>query len=235
MHQKLVKQAFEEIKKIEEKKLGVIISDTQASELLSITLKEDYKTPLSDRTLRDIFNGLIDIKKSKVVVSLCKFLNYKSYEEFKTKNSILPNLPEIKKPTEPTLNLIEKTQTFIQRNKVSIMIPFILLFTGIAFYASTKQRWMVWNENHYEEVSFNTKKYSLEQLKLYKEDRIKYFKKIEGTCEYPFFNKAGKPTIWYGRNRSGDLELFTSVGLHPETGKTLKHITPYMIKKYICK
>ena len=30
------------------------------------------------------------------------------------------------------------------------------------------------------------------------------------------------------------LQYFTALGLHPETGKTLKPITQYMIDKYIC-
>jgi len=40
--------------------------------------------------------------------------------------------------------------------------------------------------------------------------------------------------IWYGRNIKKELEFFTSLGLHPETGKTLDPITDYMIKKYAC-
>lgn len=32
----------------------------------------------------------------------------------------------------------------------------------------------------------------------------------------------------------GKLEYFTSLGLHQETGKTLKTITKYMINEYIC-
>lgn len=93
---------------------------------------------------------------------------------------------------------------------------------------------MIWKDDHYEEVSFDTKKYELGKLKLYKEDRIKSFTKIKVNCEYDFFDKAGAPQVWYYKNDLGELELFTSVGLHPETGTTLKPISAYMIHKYIC-
>ena len=245
MHQKLVTQALKKIKKKEEGKLDIPVSDTQASELLSTILSEDYKTPLSDRRLRDIHNGLIKIKKPQVLLSLCHFLEYKNYEDFKAKNETevppvifdMGNSDQsevIEDSPDPPNNFLIKTKCFVKKNKVHITILFISLCIGIAFYASTKQRWMVWKEDHYEEVPFNTKKYKLGQLKLYKEERIKHFKKIKGTCEYHFYDEAGEPAIWYGRNNTGELELFTSIGLHPETGKTLKHITPYMIDKYIC-
>ena len=48
-------------------------------------------------------------------------------------------------------------------------------------------------------------------------------------------NQDGREQIWYGKNNRGELEFFTSQGLHPETKKTLKKITKYMIDKYVCK
>ncbi len=71
-------------------------------------------------------------------------------------------------------------------------------------------------------------------LKLYNADRIEHFRKIDPNCETDFFKNDGTEMLWYGKNKSGELEFFTSVGLHPETGKTLKKITKYIIKKYIC-
>lgn len=40
--------------------------------------------------------------------------------------------------------------------------------------------------------------------------------------------------LWYGKNNSGEIEYFTALDKHPKTGKTLKKITDYMIRKYIC-
>jgi hypothetical protein len=97
-----------------------------------------------------------------------------------------------------------------------------------------KQRWMIWNNNQYVEVSFDVEKYGLSNLKLYKYERIKNFKEVKPDCNYTFFKLDGSENLWYQKSTDGELEFFTSFGLHPETGKTLKKITPYMIRKYIC-
>ncbi len=93
---------------------------------------------------------------------------------------------------------------------------------------------MIWQHDHYEEVDFDTEKYKVNQLKILKEERIDFFKKVTPTCDYSFFNKDGSRRIWYGKNRNKDLEYFTALGLHPQTGKTLKPITKYIIDKYLC-
>ncbi|WP_339609501.1 hypothetical protein [uncultured Planktosalinus sp.] len=72
------------------------------------------------------------------------------------------------------------------------------------------------------------------QLKLYNEDRIAHFKKIEADCDTPYRTADGNALVWYGKNKEGALEYFTSHGLHPETGKTLKELTLYMFEKHAC-
>jgi hypothetical protein len=77
-------------------------------------------------------------------------------------------------------------------NKLLIFGSGFLFFTSMLLTVNNvlnnKVKWMVWQDDHYIEVNFDTKKYDLNQLKYYKEDRIKKFKKIRPTCEYPFFN-----------------------------------------------
>ena len=93
---------------------------------------------------------------------------------------------------------------------------------------------MIWDNDHYVEVKFDIEKYNISQLKYYKEERIKFFKRIEPDCNYEFFSSDGSVMVWYGKNAKKELQYFTDYGLHPETGKTLKPITDYMINKYIC-
>ena len=93
---------------------------------------------------------------------------------------------------------------------------------------------MVWNEDHYVEVNFDVRTYDVKQIKAFKEERITYFKKVTPACDYSFFNDNGSVRIWYGKNPEKELEYFTALGLHPETGITLKPITQYMINKHIC-
>nr|WP_321222415.1 hypothetical protein [uncultured Psychroserpens sp.] len=82
----------------------------------------------------------------------------------------------------------------------------------------------------YIKVDFDTENYKVKQLKLYKEERIKFFKKFSCDClETPFFKDNVSNIIWYGKNKNKELEYFTDLWRHPETGKTLKPITQYMI------
>ena len=97
-----------------------------------------------------------------------------------------------------------------------------------------QQRWMVWQEDRYVGVKFNTEKYDIGQLRLYKKDRIEKFRKVTLPCDAVFFNDNGTVNFWYGKNNRKELEYFTSLGLHPQTGKTLKPITEHMIKTHIC-
>lgn len=225
MYIEIVKEAFEKTKEIIEKRDGIKISNTKASEYLSDFLQQEYKVSFSDKSLRDVCNGKTPIKQAKVSEALCKFLEYDNYADYIDKNSL---------PSKEML-IENKPVFFVKKHKVKFIIgsAFVVILV-IFFLSAKKQRWMVWNKDHYEEVIFDTKKYSIGQLKLYKEERILFFKKLEATCEVEYFDKSGKPKIWYGKNSKKELEIFTSYGLHPETGKTLKPISKYMIKKYFC-
>jgi hypothetical protein len=97
---------------------------------------------------------------------------------------------------------------------------------------------MVWNKDHYEEVSCDmvSNKMSLVSPIITKreENIISNFKKIK-VCDTTSFFKLGKPSVWYGKSFEGDYDCFTAPGLHPETGKTLKPITQYIVDKYLLK
>ncbi|KAA1247250.1 hypothetical protein [Aquimarina sp. RZ0] len=44
-----------------------------------------------------------------------------------------------------------------------------------------------------------------------------------------------KPRVWYYKNKKDEIEYFTSSGIHPVNGETLKKITPYIIETYVPK
>ena len=94
---------------------------------------------------------------------------------------------------------------------------------------------MIWVKNHYEAVEFDKVKYSaavspLNQIVLDK------FKKI-AVCDTTTFFKNGdvdNPLVWYGKAPDNkEYEYFIPSRLHPETGKTLKPISTYIIMEYI--
>ena len=157
-----------------------------------------------------------------------EYLDYKNYEDFVSKNiSVSKVEADVVEIPKPYFKVNKK-------NKFTVIAISIFLFVLLIGTTINQPRWMVWNNDHYIEVNFDLKKYDIGELEVYSEERIKYLKKIKANCEVEFFDKSGDVKIWYGKNRQSDLELFTSIGLHPETGKTLKPITKYMIKKYFC-
>ncbi|WP_422104633.1 hypothetical protein [Winogradskyella sp.] len=145
------------------------------------------------------------------------------------------NDKKLSEPNEIPQNRYNRIIIYIRKNSLKILLITILIAGILIIIPSfNSQRWMIWQEDHYVEVKFDLEKYSISQLKLYKEERIEKFKKINPDCKYEFFNKDGSVRVWYGKNIKKELQFFTDYGLHPETGKTLKPITDYMINKYLC-
>jgi len=230
MHQLLILKTFEKVIDDERKATGIEPSITSASKILSDYILETQKIPFGDKSLYNYYkaskskeNDDILIKQPKVVQAMCAYLDYESFEDFKAANGLITS----KSKTSNNVITIHK--------KLLIAIGLgVIILTAVIVYTITKERWMVWKQDRYIEVRFDPEKYKLNQLKLYNENRIENFKKIEVDCNTTFFDKSGNVKVWYAKNRKKELEYFSNLGLHPETGKTLKPITAYMINKYVC-
>jgi len=225
MHRKLLINAYEKAKKEQG-----LIKKTHVTEFLSEYITNQTKEPYGEKIIRINYNKAISSTNEKVELksfaaeSLCHYLGDKTYLEY---------LAEAKRD-----KLQVETKSFFKKNRLRILFITLVIIIGIIIVrtiALNSQRWMIWEEDHYIEVEFDTEKYSITDLKLYKEERIEKFKKIEPNCNTIFFKSNGTENLWYGKNKNKKLDFFTSFGLHPETGKTLKPITNYMIEKYICK
>ena len=233
MHRKLIEEAFKKAEKdlIDEGHASPSVDKraTHLSQVLEVNSNYGSKTfhKLYNKTLN--VNDKIEIKRQDVVLGICQYLGYPDYESCKKICDVDTDAP---KQSEETTLPAPRSKKFILT--ISISIAFVLII-GICYQVfMPKQQWMEWQENHYIEVNYNAQKLRNGTLKLYKEERILYFKKIEPDCNTDFFTDKGIENLWYGKNEKGELEFFTDQGLHPETGKTLKAITPYMIRKYIC-
>lgn len=183
-----------------------------------------------ERSLRSKYNALKNDANEHtefnryVKDALSQYLGYTDYLEFtkhhgRTENSIKNNT-----------DFWEQ----IKKKKWPISIIGIMLIAASFILMMDTQKWMEWQEEHFVEVPFDSEKLTQGILKVFKEERIQNFKKMNPNCETEFFNKKGNATIWYGKNQKMKLEYFTDIGLHPETGRSLKPITSYMIKKHIC-
>ena len=230
MHKTLIIQAFNKAETLRKEQGEKIPSLIHIAEDLASFVEKIEGLGLNEKSYR-IYRGdakkLVDtsddinIKQLKVINGLSKFLGYVNYEDYA--NSLNGK------------SFVKTLGAFIRKNKVILIILFFLLASLTAYYSINKLRWMAWDEDHYVETTFDVGRYNIGELKPYKEERIKYFKKIKPNCETEFFTVNNKVKLWYGKNKKKELEFFTALGLHPETGKTLDPITVYMIKKYICK
>lgn len=96
-----------------------------------------------------------------------------------------------------------------------------------------KKECMQWQENHYELVDCNCKSQgfgAVNEIKPIVENEVGLQKIVPN--EATVFFKNGKAVVWYCKTNDG-IECFTSHGTHPETGKALRPITIYIIKKYL--
>ncbi len=89
---------------------------------------------------------------------------------------------------------------------------------------------MVWKENHYETIGCSENVSPNLTVVPVDEKLLDYFHKIEISDTTTFF-EAGKPAVWYMK-MDGEVEFYSAPGNHPITGKQLKPVTSYMVKKY---
>lgn len=234
-------------------------SVNQCAKKLSLIISETF--PYGDRSLRDFYNvarnnpsDSVDIPQPQVVNALANYLGYKNFmllnKDIEDQNSELSqdhnkerdrnfgfekDLNEKGVKEKGLLNIFWGKQ---RKNKKPIKVIIgaflLIILAGTLFIYLKKPNWMIWNKDHYEIVPFKAEKIESSELKIYNKNHFENQKRIIPTCETQFFNPDGSELIWYGKNSKKELEYFTVLGKHPETGKALKPITKYMIHKYIC-
>lgn len=131
-----------------------------------------------------------------------------------------------------------KKKRVSKRISLVIMPLFVLgSVIGIKKVLFPDMNCMVWNKTHYEAVEYDKVKDTSEVIPL-NQEVLDNFRKITA-CDTTIFFKNGdidKPIVWYGKaSNKKEYEYFNQPGLHPETGKTLKPISKYIIGKYILK
>lgn len=126
---------------------------------------------------------------------------------------------------------------YFPKKRIIIAIGFLLFSIGFGYTSKIiflpKKECMQWQNDHYEVVSCHNETMSFSNL-----DSIKPINEMELSLQriVPTANtiyfKNSKPIVWY--YKKGDLiQLYNRPGRHPENGKTLKEITPYIIDKYL--
>ncbi|UUF14281.1 MULTISPECIES: hypothetical protein [Flavobacterium] len=105
----------------------------------------------------------------------------------------------------------------------------------IIYLALLKNDCMQWSGDHYEEVSCDLKMEGIGTFNAPEpyDERIIDLRRIK-VCDTTTFFKNEKAVVWYAK--VGDsVEFFNTHGMHPENGRALRPITPYIIHKYVVK
>ncbi len=230
MHRELLLKAFEKVRGELEFEGHKEPSDSKCALHLSEIISETF--PYGERSLRDFYNearksgeGDISIPQPQVLLALAKYLGYENYSDFLIKNRI----DEVKRIPNEGKGPAKKNKLLLV--VIGLFSIIFISYSGYQYF--NKQRWMEWEGTHFVETSFDSQKLKNGNLREFNEE-LGNFKKITPNCETEFFNDDGSVRVWYGKNKEGMHEYFTNHGLHPETGKTLKPITKYIIGKYIC-
>ncbi len=225
-------------------------SNHKKAEHLSFHLAEDYKYSYTYKSLINLLKQATDeheevlIKKPEVVHLLSQYLGFDNFAAFSSsfEKQVVVNH---QKPEEDIED--EKEAVFTGENntnttakklndyKKHIIVAVILCVVVIAAYRfydnSEDQRWLRWNENHYEEVAFNQADFKNGDLKLYDPELLE-FRKIKVDSNTKFFDNNGVPIVWYFKHASGTVEFFDAYGLHPTHNRYVKPVTYHIINKY---
>lgn len=171
-----------------------------------------------------------------------KFKNYKSDSEDDAPDYININTDKLndgeekQEVQEEILPVHINLPTYIsyKKRKGRLLIGLLLLIGCIIIYnaANSSKGCMVWVKDHYEKISCE-EGFSDVTLVAFDSKTYENLKKVEVSDTTSFFHVDKTPKIWYGKSANKKYDYFTYYGLHPETQKTLKPITPYIIDHYI--
>lgn len=115
---------------------------------------------------------------------------------------------------------------------LGVLALFSCAYTIKDFFFPAKEC-MQWQKDHYEVVNCTNEIQGIGAVTDIKpkDDSELKLKKITVNKKTVFFQNK-KPLVWYCK-KNGTPEYFNTYGFHPETGKPLKPISLYIIKKYI--
>lgn len=172
------------------------------------------------------------IKKNSSETDIIKEVNSEKEQECST------TIPQEINEIVVTKTRSESTNKKKKRGVLLGISAGILALSASVFHNvknTTEKNCMIWNIDHYESVDCDNIKQGFTYSILVPSDEklLNNFRKIEVDSTTLFFDGKNQPLIWYGKNANKQYEYFTHYGIHPETGKTLKPITNFIINKHI--
>lgn len=217
-------------------------SDLRRLEMIALLLdfkQRPYRKFLKNHKNISAVENITADKESNVEISTNK-LEPTEVEEFMNEGISIVETKENKPEFVGfTQEVSIKNQTNVPLKKIGL-IGFLVVIIGISLFMNMKnftaKDCMVWKDDKYEAVDCSETINSFAETALPKNEQlIKEFRKIKVDRKTSFFDKKGNPKVWYIKNQNGTLEFFNQPGLHPETGKTLRPISKYIIEEYVIK
>ncbi|OXB13897.1 hypothetical protein [Flavobacterium reichenbachii] len=196
--------------------------------------------------------GIVLDDKSDVTISTLnegKKLSDESFEKIDEEDKVL--IEDLRVP----VNLVEKeivegtnvniptgfvetpkkgfVERMIKKSKRTIAATTIIfcLVGAVVYFAFFKMNCMQWSDDHYEIVDCGVGIKGNPNIIIPKDDTLLDFRKVFVCDTTTCFREDGTPIVWYSKTANG-VDFFNTHGLHPETRKALRALTPYMFDKY---
>lgn len=214
-----MKEFLEEIFNKAEKESG-IKSLRGKCEYISETLLENFKYQLSYKSLERYHKGE-SIPKGESKDMLAKYLGYSDFNKY-----VLEKHPPVNRNNDVKEPKSSSAVNGFRQWALVALIPLIGT-AGYIGFVNGSEECMIWVEDHYEVTDCEGQKGE----EAYKAYLIDNFRQVEVSDTTTFF-KNGEVRVWYDKFNN-ELYYFTAPGINPESGKTLRPITHYMINKYV--
>jgi len=219
-------------------------SKSKSAEILEGILEEDYhcfeakkRTLLRwhKRFVLELYEECGD-PSNNVKNNIADFLGFNDYHEYV--NSLKNDTSTAVVPTQKIITNLNQTKKATPVKGIALISVLAIVVLAVGYFLTSlnvftnNEHSMIWVTDHFEEYSDDTNMLTLGINKMtlfpYNEEAILNYKKIELNCENPI------KKVWFYKVNNHELELFNFPGLHPINGKTLKALTPYMRKTYVC-
>ncbi len=227
---------------------------------LEIILREEYKITLSYKTFENYYKAIVKEEgdyptKPAVLDDLSRYLGFDSFNDYCSgwKSFEYKVTQALSKLVITVINkpIIKVPEIFTKQSSLGILGVLLLggFFAGNKILPEGKEivdkedknitrvgivgnnlekKYMYWNGERFIATDSSDLGPQKEVIPM-KEYDFKYLQRITRPDTLTVDNASGK--VWYDKS-NGDVDFFTSFGINPETGKTLKEATDYMLAQH---
>lgn len=131
-----------------------------------------------------------------------------------------------------TLKSLPK-KTFFSKPIIVACVTLFIVLSAFSLHKTFEKKCMIWKDDHYEKIDCENTANGFANYATVlplDSDLLENFKKIK-ICDTTKFFINDKPIVWYLK-QNNKCEFFNAPGFHPVSKKTLKEITPHIVRTY---